>query len=62
MIYYWFNRKELLKKAKYRYHNGTGKEEAAKYCLKNRWVLKEKARNEYRNLSEEETGAKREYG
>ena len=30
MSYYWFNRQELLQKAKYRYHNCAGKEKAAK--------------------------------
>ena len=34
MSYYWFNRKDLLQKAKDRYHNGGGKEEAAGYYLK----------------------------
>ena len=29
MNYYWFNRQELLQKAKDRYHNGGGKEEDA---------------------------------
>ena len=62
MSYYWFNRKELLQKAKDRYHNGEGKEEASEYCLKNRGILKEKARNKYGDLSEEEKEAKREYG
>ena len=36
MSYYWFNRKELLQKAKDRYDNGGGKEKAAEYYLKNR--------------------------
>ena len=42
MSYYWFNRKELLQKAKDRYHNGGGKEKNAEYYLKSRGVLKEK--------------------
>ena len=36
-----------------------GKKEAAEYCIDNQDVLKEKARNKYRNLSEEEKEAKR---
>ena len=44
MSYYWFNRQELLKKAKERYHNNSGKEKAAKYNLDNKDVLKEKAK------------------
>ena len=34
MRYYWFNRKELVQKAKDRYHNGGGKEKTAQYYLK----------------------------
>ena len=36
MSYYWFNRQELLEKAKDKYQNGGGKEKAAEYYLKNR--------------------------
>ena len=59
MIYYWFNEKELLQKAKEKYHNCSGKEKAAEYCLANIGVIKEKANNKYRNPSEEEKEAKR---
>ena len=38
-----------------------GKKEAAEHCIDNKDVLKEKARNKYRNLSEEEKEAKRKY-
>ena len=31
MSHYFFNRQELLQKAKYQYHNCVGKEKAAKY-------------------------------
>ena len=31
MSYYWFNRQELLQKAKDRYHNCGDKEKAAEY-------------------------------
>ena len=36
MSYYQFNRQALLEKAKDKYYNTGGKEEAAKYYLKNR--------------------------
>ena len=60
MRYYWFNRQELLQKAKGRYHNDGGKEEAAKHYIENTDVIKKKAKNKYRNLPEEEKEAKRE--
>ena len=41
MSYYWFNRKELLQKAKDKYNYG-GKKKAAEYYLKNKDVIKEK--------------------
>ena len=40
MSYYWFNRQELLQKAKEKYDNG-GKEKTAKYCQANRKKRKE---------------------
>ena len=52
MSYYWFKRKELLQKAKDRYHNGDGKEKTAEYYLKNREIFKN-ANNTYITLSEE---------
>ena len=58
MSYYWFNRQELLKKAKEKYDNG-GKEKAAKYYQDNKVVIKEKANDKkYKNLSEEKKEAK----
>ena len=42
MRYYWFNRQELLQKAKGRYHNDGGKEEAAKHYIENTDVVKKK--------------------
>ena len=54
MSYYWFNKQELLQKAKERYTNNGGKEKAVKYYLDNKDVLKEKAKNVCKNLSEEE--------
>ena len=50
MSYCLFNRQEILQKAKKRY----SKEKAAEYYLHNKEVIKEKARNCYKNLSEEE--------
>ena len=50
MSYDWFNRQELLQKAKDKYHNCGGKEKAIEYYLENRSVLKEKAKNKYKNL------------
>ena len=42
MSYYWFNRQELLQKAKEKYHNCGGKEKAAEYYLGNKNVIKKK--------------------
>ena len=50
MSYYWFNRQKILQKAKERY----SKENAAEYYKQNKEVIKEKSRNSYKNLSEEE--------
>ena len=60
MSYYWFNRQELLKKAKEKHDNG-GKEKAAKYYQDNKDVIKEKANDKYKNLSEEQKETKRQY-
>ena len=43
MSYYWFNRQDILLKAKERY----SKEKAAKYYLQNKEVLKGKSRECY---------------
>ena len=50
MIYYWFNRKEILQKATKRY----SKEKAAEYYLQDKEAIKEKSKNRYKNLSKEE--------
>ena len=50
MNYYWFNRQEILQKAKERY----SKEKTAK-------VIKEKSRECYKNLSQEEKDKIKEY-
>ena len=60
MSYYWFNREELLKKTKTKYHNKGGKEKAAKYYQANKKAIK-KARNKYMNLTKEEKELKRQY-
>ena len=62
MSYYRFNRKELLQKAKDRYHNCGGKERAADYYIDNKDALKESANNKYINLSVEKKAVKIEYG
>ena len=54
MSYYWFNKQEVLEKAKKRYHNNGGKEKGAKNYEDNKEIIKEKARNKYKTLSEEE--------
>ena len=61
MSYYQFNREKILQKAEKKYHNSGGKEKATEYFKTINDVLKEKARNRYRNLSEEEKKAKKEY-
>ena len=50
MNYYWFNRQEILKKAKERY----SQEKAAKYYAQNKEAVKEKSRGRYKNLSQKE--------
>ena len=57
MSYYQFHRQKILQKAKERYF----KEKAAEYYLHNKEVIKENARNRYRNLSEEEKNKIKEY-
>ena len=39
------NRKELLKKAHDKYHDGSGKEKAAEYYQKNKEVIKKRERD-----------------
>ena len=57
MCYYWFSRKEILPKAKERY----SKEKADEYYLQNIEAIKEKSKNQYKNLSKEEKGKIKEY-
>ena len=49
MSYYQFNRQEILQKAKERY----SKERPAEYYLENKEAIKEKSKNQYKNLSKE---------
>ena len=49
MSYYWFNRQEILQKAKERY----SKEKAAEHYLKNQEAVIEKSKARYKNLLEE---------
>ena len=46
MSYYWFNKQEILQKAKERY----SKDKAAEYYLENKEAIKEKANKRYKNL------------
>ena len=57
MSYYWFNRQEILQKAKERY----SKEKAAEYYLKNKEATKEKSWEHFKNLSQEEKEKIKEY-
>ena len=58
MSYYWFNREEVLHKAKKKHKNCSGKEKAAEYYKTNKDAIKERAKNRYKNLSEQEKDAK----
>ena len=44
MNYYWFNRQQILQKAKEKY----SKEKAAKYYAQNKEAIKEKSRERYK--------------
>ena len=57
MSYHWFNRQEILHKAKERY----SKEKAAEHYLKNKEAIKQKSREHYKNLSQEEKEKIKEY-
>ena len=52
MSYYWFNRQEILRKAKERY----SKEKTAEYYAQNKEAITEKSREHYKNLSQGEKG------
>ena len=57
MNYDWFNRQEILQKAKEKY----SKEKAAEYYAQNKEAMKEKSRECYKNLSPEEKDKIKEY-
>ena len=57
MNYYWFNRQEILEKAKEKY----SKEKAVEYYKQNKEAIKEKLREHYKNLSQEEKDKIKEY-
>ena len=57
MSYYWFNRQEIFQKAKEKY----SKEKAADYYAQNKEAIKEKSRECYKNLSQEEKDKIKEY-
>ena len=57
MNYYWFNRQEILQKAREKY----SKEKAAEYYAQNKESIKEKSRERYKNLSQEEIDKIKEY-
>ena len=48
MNYYWFNRQEILQKAKEKY----SKEKAAEYYAQNKEAIQEKSKQCYKNLQE----------
>ena len=50
MSYYWFNRKEILQKAKEKY----SEEKAAEHYLENKEAIKKKSRDRYKKLSKKE--------
>ena len=57
MNYYWFNRQEILQKAKEKY----SKEKAAEYYAQNKETIKEKSIEHYKNLPQEEKDKIKEY-
>ena len=57
MSYYWFNKQGILQKAKRTY----SKEKGAEYYLQDKEIIKQKARDSYRNLSEKEKNKIKEY-
>ena len=57
MNYYWFNRQEIVQKAKQKY----SKENVAEYYAQNKETTKEKSRECYKNFSQEEKDNIKEY-
>ena len=56
-MYYWFNRQEILQKAKEIY----SKEKAAEYCKPNKEAIKEISKERYKILSQEEKDQSKDY-
>ena len=57
MSYYWFNRQEILQKAKEKY----SKEKTAEDSAQNKEAIKEKSRERYKILSQEEKDKIKKY-
>ena len=57
MNYYWFNKQEILQKAKEKF----SKEKAAEYYKHNKEAIQEQSRVHYKNLSQEEKDKIKEY-
>ena len=57
MSNYWFNRHEILQKAKEKYC----KQKTAEYYAQNKEAIIEKSRERYKNLSQEEKDKIKEY-
>ena len=57
MKHYWFNRQEVLQKAKEIY----SKEKVAEYYKQNKEAIKENSRERYKNLSQEQKDKIKEY-
>ena len=57
MHYYWFNRQEILQKAKGNYY----KEKVPEYYKQNKEAIKENSRERYKNLSQEQKDKIKEY-
>ena len=57
MNYYWFNKQEILQKAKEKY----SKEKSAEYYAQNKGTIKEKSGERYKSLSQEEKDKIKEY-
>ena len=57
MNYCWFNRQEILQKAKQKF----SKEKAAEYYKQNKEAIKKMSRERYKNLSQKEKDKIKEY-
>ena len=57
--YYWFNRKDLLKKAHDNYHNKGGTEKAALYYQKNKETIKKREKDRDRSMTDIERNEKK---